>query len=157
MSMTYYHPKSNQFYDEDWSVFDRQFPAELGIGPYHHSHHLQTNAMTHLLSADLIESEKDFQVHADLPGVSAENLDVSIVGKNLVIQAERKHVHESGNSKIHCLERSYGKATRSVRIPKNVDFSKVTTKFENGVLSITMPKHEAAPVVPIKLDVEVVK
>ncbi len=168
MSVIHYSPHSQQFMDQDWSVFDTQFPELQGlsdIGPFHRGNHRAiNNAMTHaaptpsLISADLIESEKDFQVHADLPGVSAENLDVSIIGKDLVIQAERSQVHKVNTHKVHSLERSYGKVSRSIRIPESVDVSKVTTKFQNGVVSVTMPKKEGeVAAVPVKLPVEVVK
>jgi len=71
-----------------------------------------------LLTSDIIESEREFKVLADLPGVSAEDLDVSIEGSTLVMKAERKHTHQADTDKYHSLERSYGSVQRQIKMPK---------------------------------------
>lgn len=108
-----------------------------------------------LMSTDLIESEHDFQIHVDLPGVQAEDLDVSVEEKYLVLKAERKHVHENKNDKVHSMERSYGTLQRKIRIPQNADMDGANVKLRNGVLSITIPKKAPAPETVRKLSVNV--
>ncbi len=100
-----------------------------------------------LMNTDLVETEKDFHVHADLPGVEAKDLDVSIVDKFLVLKAERKHEYESKEGdKVHAMERSFGSVQRRIRLPNNADLDKASSSFKNGVLSISFPKKaEAAP------------
>lgn len=93
-----------------------------------------------LLSADLIESDTDYHVHADLPGV--EDLSIELQGRNLVIKAERKVVHDKNNDMVHSVERSYGKVQRQILLPMNADLDNATSKYENGVLCVSFPKKQ---------------
>lgn len=95
---------------------------------------------TSFVKTDLIESENDYHVHVDVPGVDPENLEVSLDHKNLVIKAERKSNHEENNGKAHTIERSYGKTERRIRLPANADLDNCNTKLKNGVLTVTFPK-----------------
>jgi HSP20 family protein len=97
-------------------------------------------AFSPLMSMDLVENENGYQVMADLPGVDAENVDLSVEGNALVMKAERNHVHETKTDKVHRLERSYGSVKRRVVLPKNADLNNANTKFSNGVLTVTVPK-----------------
>jgi HSP20 family protein len=90
-------------------------------------------------------------LYADLPGVSPEDLEVKVEGKQLIISAERKYLHSDDNHKVHTLERSYGKVTRALRIPDNVDMDKVDVKFKWGVLLVTFPKTETPTPVILKV------
>jgi HSP20 family molecular chaperone IbpA len=94
-----------------------------------------------LLGSDLVETESEYKIHVDLPGVEASDVDISLVeNKHLVIKAERKYVHEEPKDKVHSMERSYGKVQRRFRVPANADVDHVTTVFKNGVLSLSFPK-----------------
>ena len=93
-----------------------------------------------LMGTDLIESDTDFHVHVDLPGVNPEDLEVTIQDKFLCLKAERKYVHEENTDKVHSMERSFGTVQRKIRIPNNADMDQVATVMKNGVLTITMPK-----------------
>jgi len=94
-----------------------------------------------LLGSDLVESETDYKIHVDLPGVEASDVDISLVeNKYLVIQAERKFVHEEAKDKVHSMERSFGKVQRRFRLPVNADVDQANTTFKNGVLTLTFPK-----------------
>jgi HSP20 family protein len=118
-------------------------------GIVHHNHQVQgTKSLASILTCDLIESPSDYHLYADLPGVSPEDLEVKVEGKQLVISAERKYLHSDDNHKVHTLERSYGKVTRALRIPDNVNMDKVDVKFKWGVLLVTFPKTETpAPII----------
>ena len=94
-----------------------------------------------LLGSDLVESETDYKIHVDLPGVEASDVDISLVeNKYLVIQAERKFVHEEAKDKVHSMERSFGKVQRRFRLPVNADVDQANTTFKNGVLTLSFPK-----------------
>jgi HSP20 family protein len=83
-------------------------------------------------------------VQVDLPGVAADTLDVSVVeGNRLTIQGERPVV-EVPNAVWHRQERGYGTFTRELTLPTLVDADKVEAKYEHGVLTLTLPKAEAA-------------
>lgn len=107
------------------------------------------------MGTDLIESDSDFHIHVDLPGVQPEDLDVSVVDKYLVLKAERKHVHEDKSDKVHSMERSYGTVQRKIRIPQNADVDQASVKLRNGVLSISVPKKAPAVESVRKLAVKV--
>ena len=102
-----------------------------------------------ILSADLIESDSDYHVHADLPGV--EDLNIEIVGRTLVIKAERKVVHDTDVDMVHAVERSYGKVQRQILLPVNADIDKASSRFVNGVLTVSFPKRTAGSQVTKRL------
>lgn len=105
-----------------------------------------------ILSADLIESDTDYHVHADLPGV--EDLNIEIVGRNLIIKAERKVVHEADVDLVHSTERSYGKVQRQIMLPMNADIDRAVSKFTNGVLTVSFPKKTVTPIFSKKLQIQ---
>ena len=112
-----------------------------------------TKPFAPLLTSDLVETDNEFKVLADLPGVSAEDLDLSIEGNMLVMKAERKHTHEANTDKYHSLERSYGTVQRRIRLPKTADMANANTKFKDGVLTVTFPKLAELPPASTKLKI----
>lgn len=95
-----------------------------------------------LMSADIIESEKDYKVHVDLPG--AENMDISLDNGMLSISADRKVMHEVSSDVVHKIERSYGKVRRNLVIPSDADADKAAARYIDGVLTVTIPKKEGS-------------
>ena len=137
---------ANSFWGDDWIVTDPLFSTLLHQSSAAEARAKENlNSLAPLLTVDLIESDTDFHIHADLPGVNAEDLELTLDGKILVIKAERKHVHKTGTDKVHSMEKSYGKVQRKFRLPPNVDSENVQSKFKNGVLSITVPKVAPKP------------
>ncbi len=114
-------------------------PFDLSLMPSTGSNKMTKDFMP-LMGTDLIETDKDYHVHVDLPGVNAEDLDVTIVDKYLCLKAERKYVHEENTDKVHSMERAFGTMQRKIRIPANADMDRCETMMKNGVLTITMPK-----------------
>ena len=100
-----------------------------------------------VMNLDLVEHEADFFVHAELPGVSKEDVDISIDKGVLTISAKKENKHEEKTSTVHHMERSFGTVQRSIRLPKKVVPGDVRATFENGVLEVTLPKqrNEEAP------------
>ena len=98
------------------------------------------NNLKSILKVDLIETENEFQVHADLPGVEEKDLDVSIENNHLVIKGHREKNVEVKNATQHRIERSYGSVQRSIRLPPNADQSSCNANLENGILTITLTK-----------------
>lgn len=94
-----------------------------------------------ILKADIVESENDFHVNCDLPGVHKDDLDVSIENGCLSIKAERKATHEEDSAFTHSIERSFGRVSRMLEIPSNADPDSANAKFENGVLCVTFTKR----------------
>jgi len=104
-----------------------------------------------LLTSDILETETEFKILADLPGVSPQDLELNVEGSTLLMKAERKHTHENKTDKYHSLERSYGKVQRSIKLPKNADLANASNRFKDGVLTVTVPKVAEKP--PTKLTI----
>lgn len=95
---------------------------------------------------DIVENEDAFVATADLPGLTKDDIDISLEDGALSISGERKiqHTEGDGNKGFRRLERSYGAFHRSFTLPQGVDVEKVEAKFADGVLSLTLPKAETA-------------
>jgi len=94
---------------------------------------------------DVVEREDAYQVHADLPGVKKEDIQVTIDGAQVTLAAEVRREKEAseGERWLH-VERSAGKSSRSFTLPQEVDEAKAEAKFRDGVLELTLPKKAAA-------------
>ncbi|MEM7581938.1 MAG: Hsp20/alpha crystallin family protein [Acidobacteriota bacterium] len=99
---------------------------------------------TWLPAVDIRETDGAFVATADLPGLTKEDIDVSIEDNVLTVSGERKFEDASDNGTFRRVERAYGTFRRSFTLPRGVDSSKVEAKFENGVLTLDIPKSEVA-------------
>jgi len=106
------------------------------------------------ISLDVREDEKTYTVHADLPGVKKEDIDVQVEGNLVRISAEsRQEREEKQGEKVIRSERYVGRVSRSFTLGVEVDESASTAKFENGVLEMVLPK-KPAPEARRKLTIE---
>ena len=96
-----------------------------------------------LPAVDVSEDDNEYLIKADLPEVSKDQVKVSMDDGRLTIQGERKHEEETKKKKYHRIERSYGRYTRSFRIPEDVEPDKIDAQFKAGVLTVHLPKSEA--------------
>ena len=103
---------------------------------------------------DVAETDNAYIVRAELPGVRKEDLDVTINDGVLTINAETRYEHsEQEKGRVIRQERRYGKYVRSMRLGGEVDESKVTADYTDGILTLTLPKSEE--VKPKKIEVKV--
>jgi len=92
-----------------------------------------------------ITEDKDcFYLHAELPGVRKEDIEISITGNSLSLSGERKISPEDEKAKYLRRERESGKFRRMIKLPSMIDVDKVEARTENGVLTVILPKAEAA-------------
>lgn len=98
------------------------------------------------------ERENELFVEAELPGLKSEDVDVSVVGQQLVIKGRRADFEPEAGVAFHRRERGVGEFVRTVDLPVDVDAGRVEAKLADGVLLITMPKAEAAK--PRKIQVK---
>jgi HSP20 family protein len=91
---------------------------------------------------DLVETEDDFVLRADLPGMSEDDVKVEFEDGTLTISGERKSEHETKNEGYYRVERAYGSFSRSLTLPRGVDPERVTARFDKGVLEVRVPKPE---------------
>ncbi len=95
-------------------------------------------------SVDISETDEEFRIEVELPGVTKGDLTVTLESGVLTLQGERKEEQEEKGRKIHRVERSYGRFVRSFVIPDVVDSAKVKAEFKDGVLHLRLPKSEKA-------------
>ena len=88
------------------------------------------------------ETENEIRITAELPGVTEQDIDISLDDDVLTIRGEKKFEQSQGGEKenFHFVERSYGTFQRSLRLPYPIDPEQVRASFDNGVLTITLPK-----------------
>jgi HSP20 family protein len=91
---------------------------------------------------DVVESDDELKVSAELPGIDEKDIDVSLSRDVLTISGEKKEKQEYRGEYYFRTERSYGSFQRSIPLPCNVDTGKVEAIFDNGVLTITLPKTD---------------
>jgi HSP20 family protein len=103
---------------------------------------------------DVSETKDAMVVKAEMPGVEAKDIALTLMGDLLTLKGEREKATEEKEERYHRMERTYGTFLRSVRLPMAVDGSKVTATFKNGVLVVTLPKTPAAKgtLIPVKED-----
>jgi HSP20 family protein len=102
---------------------------------------------------DISENENELVVKADVPDVKFEDIQVNLENDTLTLKGERKFEKASDKGGYHRIERSYGSFERSFTVPNTVDAEHVKADYNNGVLTVTLPKKEAAK--PRKINVEV--
>lgn len=95
-------------------------------------------------SVDVSENDEAYEVKVDLPGVKAEDIDISVTNDRLTIQGERTEEKETKDKTVHRVERSSGSFYRSIALPTGTDPDKVSADADNGVITITVPKGAEA-------------
>jgi HSP20 family protein len=93
------------------------------------------------IKLDVKENGDDFRVHADIPGVKKEDIQVTIDGSVVTLRAEAKAEKEKKEGdKVLCSERYHGVVSRSFQLPADVDQSRAQAVYKDGVLDLTLPK-----------------
>lgn len=93
---------------------------------------------------DVAEGEKEFTVTAELPGLSKDDVGITLTNNLLTINGEKKREAEDKNENYHLIERSFGSFCRTIALPTEVDMEKIDAVFKDGVLSVRIPKSEKA-------------
>jgi HSP20 family protein len=105
-----------------------------------------------VIKMDVTELEGSYTVKAEIPGVKKEDIHVEIDGPQVMISAEvKKDVEEKKEGRLLRSERSYGYASRVFSLGFEVDRAKAVAKYEDGVLTLTLPKLMSAHVEPLKI------
>ena len=94
------------------------------------------------LAVDVVENKDDFIVKASVPGINSDDLDVSYTDDTLTIKGEIKSDNEVKENQYHLRERRYGSFSRSISLPTKIKADAIETSYQNGVLSLRLPKSE---------------
>jgi len=103
---------------------------------------------------DISEDEKTYKISAELPGIDAKDIDVSVTGDMLVIKGEKRQEKEEKDKNYHFSERAYGSFQRAFELPRSVDRNQVSADFAKGVLTITLTKTAEAQKPVKKIEVK---
>lgn len=95
-------------------------------------------------AVDVEENEREIVLHAELPGMKKEEIDIQLSGDTLTLRGERKRESSTRSEHYHRLERQYGAWQRIFQIETPVEAQQVAASYENGVLTIRLPKQAAA-------------
>jgi HSP20 family protein len=134
MAITQYRPSGDLF-----APFFEDFFGRPGNG----------GRMANLLrapEADVVETEREIQVHLEMPGMKADEIDIGLENNILTISGEKRQERsqEGDRNTWHLTERRYGQFSRSFVLPRDVDADGIQASFEDGVLRVVIPKSEKA-------------
>ena len=100
----------------------------------------ETGTQTWVPAVEISERKDAYLVSAELPGVSADEVNITFGDGLLTIQGERRFAHDSADEKMHRAERYYGAFRRSITLPSHVEADKIEASMQDGVLQIMVPK-----------------
>ncbi len=118
----------NSIFDNMWRGFGA--PAVAGDG----------NVSRLQPTTDIAETDKEYEVTVELPGIDEKDVEVTLANGVLSIKGEKKFEREEKKKDYYLSERSYGSFQRSIRVPEDVDGEKVSAAFAKGVLTLKLPK-----------------
>jgi len=107
------------------------------------------------VSFDINEDTNQYEISAEVPGLSKKDLNINIEDSILEISGKKEFKEEKKKKNYHLVERSYGSFSRSFMLPNTIDESKISAGVEDGVLTIILPKKKDIP--PKKLAKKIVK
>jgi len=93
-------------------------------------------------AVDVSETAEEVVVKAEVPGMEAKDIDISLSGDILTVKGEKKSEREETKENYHLVERSYGSFSRSLKLPAAVVVDKIEASYQKGVLTISCPKKE---------------
>jgi HSP20 family protein len=129
----------------DLETLCERFWNDLGMSP------LPVAAQKPFPSIDLAETEGELIIHAEIPGVEPEDLDISAKDDILTISGTTSTDMETDTGDIHRIERRYGTFSRTLRLPCRVTLEKADASYRKGILTIILPKRRPETAKEIKI------
>lgn len=140
----------NQVFDQ----FDRNWRPLLQRSIFDWEPLARMEAAWSAPAVDIVDKDKSYEITAEVPGMTAENLEVKLVNNHLTIKGEKKESREETEGDSHLSERHYGAFERSFYIPEGVDCARIEAALKNGVLTVVMPKTAEASKPAKKIEVK---
>jgi len=103
---------------------------------------------------DMSEDDKTYKISAELPGLDAKDVDISVSGSTLLLKGEKRQEKEEKEKNYYFSERAYGSFQRAFELPASIDRDKIAADFSKGVLTITLPKTSDAQKQQKKIEVK---
>jgi len=124
-------------------LFDDFFSADFGLTPFK-GFGFSEGLGVFSPSIDVAENDKEIKISAELPGLSEDDIEVSLTSDTLTISGEKKAEKEDKGKNYYRMERSYGSFRRVIPLPCEVETDKADATFKKGVLNIVLPKTPQA-------------
>jgi len=105
-------------------------------------------------AVDVIESEKAYEITADLPGMDEKNIEIKVTDGVLTMKGEKQEEKEEKKKDYYLQERGFGSFQRSFELPESVDLDKIEASFKKGVLIVKLPKKAEAQKPAKKIEVK---
>lgn len=135
MSLVRYNSTLNDFVPTSFSnLIDRFFSESVARSG--------GAAYSFVPRVDIVENEKAYEIQVAVPGMNKEDFKLDLKDNYLTVSGERKFTKEQKDKNFHSIETQYGTFGRSFGLPENVDASKISAKYNNGILEIIVPKDE---------------
>ncbi len=137
------------FRDEMDRVFDRfaggfAMPSLRRMFDFDPVRRIERTFTSTMPAIDVTENDKAYKITAELPGMEAEDVDVTVSGDMLTIKGEKRQENEKKDGDYYLCERSFGSFQRSLALPAGVDRDKISSELSKGVLTVTLPKTAEA-------------
>jgi HSP20 family protein len=135
MSLVRYNSAVNDFVPTSFNnLIDRFFNESLS--------RTGGSSYSFVPKVDIVENDTAYEIQVAVPGVSKEDFKIDLNDSLLTISGERKFTKEKKENNFHSIETQYGNFKRSFSLPENVDASKISAQYVNGILEISVPKDE---------------
>ncbi|HEX8235479.1 MAG TPA: Hsp20/alpha crystallin family protein [Abditibacteriaceae bacterium] len=105
-------------------------------------------------AVDVVENDLEIVLHAELPGLKKEEIDIQLTGDTLTIRGERKRTSTQRGENFHRIERQYGAFGRTFEIETLIDAASVSASYEDGVLTVRLPKQQEVKSRQIEIQVK---
>jgi HSP20 family protein len=150
--LRYSYPRANNFVRSfgrsPWTGLETQLDRLFASSVSDFGHSASASGSEHRFPVDLFEDKENTYVRAELPGLARENINIEMVDGYLTINAESKETDEDGKVTASTV------LNRSLAISDTVHADKVSASYENGVLTITLPKREEAKPRKVTIDIK---
>jgi HSP20 family protein len=105
-------------------------------------------------AVDVSDTEKAYEITAELPGIDEKNVDVKVTNGVLTIKGEKREEKEEKKKDYYLRERNFGSFERSFQVPDGVDNDKIEASFKKAILTVTLPKKPEAQAAAKKIDIK---
>lgn len=119
---------------------NRMMDEAFGLSQYDEG----TVGSTWLPPVDVFENTDHIKLVAELPGVKSDEVKISIENNVLTLRGEKQQIAEEKSERVHRYERTYGRFERTFTLPSTVDADRIEANYEDGVLTVMLPKVERA-------------
>jgi len=143
-----------QLHSEMDQIFNnmlRNFPSRLGSS----TDWPEVSSAELAPSLDIKDTEENYLINIEIPGVAKEDVDIRVDGNTLTISGEKKQEKTEEKENYHCIERHYGSFTRTLSLPEDANADNIDAKFKDGVLAIAIQRKAiSAPKEAKKVEVK---